>query len=90
MASSRRAARSLPAVPVNTDPNRVVQQGLDSPRGEVRAWFKAGICYRVRIAGRVYGWGEGPGVWAAVLDGSFRPNDFGEHNKKGHNGDARS
>lgn len=82
MASSRRAARSLPAVPVNTDPSRVVQERFLSPRGEARAWFKGGVCYRVSVAGRVYGWGEGPDVWAAVLDGSFRPNDFGRHNEK--------
>jgi len=81
MASSRRAARGHAPAAVNVDPNKVVQRVLPSPRGEVRAWFKGGICYRVRIAGVTYGWGEGPPVWAAVLDGSFRPNDFGKHNQ---------
>lgn len=32
MGSSRRAARGLPATPVCTDPNRIVQQRLPSPR----------------------------------------------------------
>ncbi|MCU1639717.1 MAG: hypothetical protein JWL94_2364 [Microbacteriaceae bacterium] len=83
MASSRRAARSSPAAPTaaTVDPNRVVQQTLQTPRGEVRAWFKGGVCSKVRIAGVTYGWGEGPDVWAAVLDGTFRPNDFGRHNR---------
>jgi hypothetical protein len=82
MASSRRAARGRPAVPVEAaDPNRVVQQTLQTPRGEVRAWFKGGVCYRVRIAGVNYGWGEGPDVWEAVQDGSFRPDDFGRHDR---------
>jgi hypothetical protein len=80
MASSRRAARSSPAAPVDTDPNRVTQKTLQTPRGEVRAWFKGGVCTKVRVAGVTYGWGEGPDVWDAVLDGSFRPNDFGNHN----------
>ncbi|NUU30837.1 hypothetical protein [Arthrobacter sp. C9C5] len=81
--TSRRLARRdaiAPIVEISQDPNRVVQQSLDSPRGKVRAWFKGGACYRVRIAGTVYGWGEGPSVWASVLDGSFRPHDFGKHN----------
>lgn len=81
MASSRRAARSLPKAPVVTDPNRVVQAQFQSPRGEVRGWFKGGECYRVRVADVTYGWGEGPAVWAALRDGSFRPNDFGKHNR---------
>lgn len=55
---------------------------LDTPWGEARAWFKGGVCYRVRIAGRPYGWGEGPAVWAAVQDGTFRPGDFGKHNER--------
>lgn len=82
--SSRRLARRdavAPIVEISQDPKRVVQQTLQSPRGEVRAWFRGGICYRVRIAGTVYGWGEGPAVWAAVIDGSFRPDDFGKHNR---------
>jgi hypothetical protein len=81
--TSRRLARRdaiAPVVEISTDPNRVVQQSLDSPRGKVRGWFKGGTCYRVALAGRVYGWGEGPAVWAGVLDGSFRPDDFGRHN----------
>lgn len=82
MASSRRAARGLPAAPTEVDPNRITQETLQSPRGEVRAWFKGGFCYRVSVASRLYGWGEGPGVWAAVLDGSFRPSDFGKHNDR--------
>jgi hypothetical protein len=81
MASSRRAARSSPAAPVDAALNRVVQRTLKTPRGEVRAWFKGGVCTKVRVAGVTYGWGEGPDVWAAVLDGSFRPDDFGKHNK---------
>lgn len=81
MASSRRAARSSPAAPVDAAPNRVVQQTLQTPRGEVRAWFKGGVCTKVRVAGVTYGWGEGPHVWEAIQDGSFRPNDFGKHNK---------
>jgi hypothetical protein len=84
MALSRRLARRdaiSPVIPVSEDPNRVVQRSLDTPRGKVRAWFKGGECYRVSIAGHMYGWGEGPAVWGAVLDGSFRPIDFGNHNK---------
>lgn len=81
MASSRRAARGVPPAPVSADPNRITQENFQSPRGEVRAWFKGGVCYRVKIAGRPYGWGEGPDVWAAVLDGTFRPSDFGKHNQ---------
>lgn len=82
--TSRRLARRdaiAPIVEISTDPNKVTQQLLESPRGTVRAWFKGGECYRVRIAGLTYGWGEGPSVWEAVLDGSFRPDDFGKHNK---------
>jgi hypothetical protein len=82
MASCRRAARGIPAAPVNTAPNRIVQQRLPSPRGEVRAWFKGGECYHARIAA-TYGWGEAQSVWAAVLDGSFRPADFSKHNEMG-------
>jgi hypothetical protein len=67
-------------VALSPDPNRVVQQTLQTPRGEVRAWFRGGACYRVRISDATYGWGEGPAVWAAVLNGSFMPNDFGKHN----------
>lgn len=81
--TSRRLARRdaiAPVVRVSLDPHRVAQRTLQTPRGEVRAWFKGGACYRVTVAGRVYGWGEGPDVWAAVLDGSFRPADFGKHN----------
>lgn len=80
MASSRRAARGLPTTPVDADPNHITQQSFQSPRGEVRAWFKGGVCHRVKIAGKPYGWGEAPDVWAAVLDGTFRPSDFGKHN----------
>lgn len=82
MASSRRAARGTPAVEISTDPNRVVQQTLQTPRGEVRAWFRGGICHRVMVAGTVYGRAEAPAVWAAVLDGSFGPDDFGKHNQR--------
>ena len=78
MASSRRAARGAPVIP-DSDPSHITQQRLPSPRGEVRAWFKGGICYRVHVAGVVYGRAESPSVWAAVLDGSFRPNDYGKH-----------
>jgi hypothetical protein len=69
MASTRRAARSLSVVPVNKGPNRVRQERVQSPRGEVRAWFKGGICYRASVAGRVYGSGEGPDVWPARCPG---------------------
>lgn len=79
MVSSRRAARGAPVAETTTDPNRIVQQSIQTPRGEVRAWFKGGTCFRVNVAGAVFGWGEGPAVWAAVLDGSFRPSDFGRH-----------
>lgn len=79
MASSRRAARGAAVIKISTDPNRIVQQSIQTPRGEVRAWFKGGTCYRVIVAGTVYGWGEGPAVWAAVADGSFRQADFGRH-----------
>lgn len=65
----------------DTDPNRITQERLPSPRGDVRGWFKGGVCYRVNIAGVTYGWGEGPSVWAAAIDGTFRPNDFGKHGK---------
>lgn len=82
MASTRRAAKGLPAAPAEVDPTRVTQATLPSPRGEVRAWFKGGICYRVSVAGQVYGWGEGPDVWAAVLDNSFRPPDYGKHDMR--------
>lgn len=81
--TSRRLARRdaiAPVVAVAVDPKRIVQQTLPTPRGEVRGWFRGGECYRARIAGRVYGWGEGPDIWAALLDGSFRPADFGKHN----------
>lgn len=77
MVSSRRAARGAAVVGISADPNRIMQQSIHTPRGEVRAWFKAGTCCRVIVAGTVYGWGEGPAVWAAVMDGSFRPTDFG-------------
>lgn len=82
MADRRKARRDAiaPIIPINTDPRRITQQRLPSPRGEVRAWFKGGVCFRVRVGGVLYGWGEGPAVWAAVLDGSFRPNDFGNQN----------
>lgn len=82
--SSRRLARRdavAPVLPISTDPNRIAQQRLQTPRGEVRAWFKGGRCYRVNISGVMYGWGEGPAVWAALLDGSFRPNDYGKHHR---------
>lgn len=69
-----------PVVPVEVDPNRVTQEQIDTPRGPARAWFLGGVCKRVRVAGITYGWGEGPDVWAALQDGSFRPNDFGKHN----------
>jgi hypothetical protein len=82
MPSSRRAARSSPApVAEDVNPDRVYTKTLQTPRGDVRAWFRHGICTKVRIEGVTYGWGEGPDVWAAVLDGSFRPNDFGKHNQ---------
>lgn len=82
--SSRRLARRdavAPVVPISMDPKRVTQASIPTARGEVRAWFKGGDCYRLQVAGTVYGWGEGPSAWAAVLDGSFRPNDYGKHNK---------
>jgi len=81
--SRRRLARRAavaPVVPVEVDPRRVTQQSIQTPRGDARGWFKGGICYRVNVAGVVYGWGEGPDVWAAIQDGTFRPKDFGEHN----------
>lgn len=82
MVSSRRAARGVPAAQVEVDPNRITQQSFQSPQlGLVRAWFRGGVCYRVKIAGRPYGWGEGSAVWAAVLDDTFRPQDFGKHNR---------
>lgn len=84
--SSRRLARRdavAPIVPVSQDPHHITQQSMQTPRGEARAWFKGGSCYRVKIAGVPYGWGEAPAVWAAIQDGSFRPNDFGKHNDKG-------
>ncbi|MDR6439098.1 hypothetical protein J2790_004273 [Paenarthrobacter nicotinovorans] len=82
MVSSRRAARGRPVASVEVHPNRITQQSFQSPLfGLVRAWFRGGIVYRVKIAGRPYGWGEGPEVWAAVHDGTFRPEDFGNHNQ---------
>lgn len=81
MASTGRAARSLPASPANTNPNRIMQVRFQSPRGEVRGWFKGGECYRVRVTGVTYGRGEALSVWAAVQNGSFRPADFGRHNQ---------
>ncbi len=76
---ARRRVPEPVEAPADADPNRIVSRVLESPRGTVRGWFKGGSCYRVSVAGRVYGWGEGPSVWAAVLDGSFRPDDFGKH-----------
>jgi len=61
--------------------NRVTQQRRVSPRGEVRGWFRGVVCRRVRVpGGKMYGFEEAPAVWAAILDGSFRPNDFGNQN----------
>lgn len=80
MVSSRRAATGVTAAPVDEDPNRTTQRTLQTPRGEVRAWFQGGRCRRVRVPpGRMYGFAEAPDVWAALLDGSFRPDDFGKH-----------
>lgn len=62
-----------PSFAPSKDPNRVVQRVLPSPRGEVWAWFKGGVCRRVRLNdGKMYGWEKAPAVWAAVQDGSFR------------------
>jgi hypothetical protein len=36
---------------------------------------QGGECYRARIAGMTYGWGEAPAAWAAVQDGSLRPDE---------------
>jgi len=56
------------------DPNRVTQQLIESPWGEFRGWFKGGVCRRVRAQdGRMYGWEDAPGVWASVLNRTFRP-----------------
>lgn len=78
---ARRRSPEPVAHALEVDPNRITQQRRPSPRGEIRAWFKGGACYRLQIAGTVYGWGEGSSTWAAVLDGSFRPNDFGKHKR---------
>ncbi|BCW69977.1 hypothetical protein NicSoilB8_10210 [Arthrobacter sp. NicSoilB8] len=78
---ARRRVAGPVVVPLEADPYLIVQQSFDSPRGKVRAWFKGGVCYRARIAGTTSGGGEGPAIWAAVLDGSFRPDDFGKHNR---------
>lgn len=79
MAKRRRQVEAAPAQDA-VNPNRVYAKTLQTPRGEVRAWFRYGECQKVRVAGVTYGWGEGPAVWAAVLDGTFRPDDFGKHN----------
>jgi hypothetical protein len=84
--SSRRQARRAAVAPAFTgsdDPNRVVQQTLDSRHGQVRGWFLGGACKRVWApGGQMYGWEEAPAVWAAVLGGSFRPNDYGKRNRR--------
>lgn len=83
--SSRRLARRQAVAPVRTvgsDPNRITQESLDTPWGVARAWFRGDVCKRVKIAGRPYGWGESPAVWAAVEDGTFHPKDFGKHNDR--------
>ena len=81
MTSSRRAARGAAAPkPEEINPNRVYAKSMQTPRGPVRAWFRHGECHKVRVQGVTYGWGEGPAVWAALQDGTFRPADFGKHN----------
>ena len=83
--ADRRSARRDAIAPVfkgSLNPNHVTQQIVETPRGPARGWFKGGVCHRVLIAGVYYRWGEGPDVWAAILDGSFRPNDFGKHNSR--------
>lgn len=79
MAKRRRQAEAAPKAD-DINPNRVYAKSLQTPRGTVRAWFRGGECQKVRVNGVTYGWGEGPAVWAAVQDGTFRPNDFGKHN----------
>lgn len=83
--SSRRQARRAVVSPVfkgSDDPNRVTQQSLDFPQGEVRAWFQGGVCHRVRVpGGRMYGREEAPAIWAAIIDGSFWPQDFGKRGR---------
>lgn len=79
---ARRRVPELVGHDLEADPSRITQQRLPSPRGEVRAWFKGSVCCRVSVAGKVYGWGEGPAVWVAIMDGSFRPADFGKHNAR--------
>lgn len=76
MASTRRAARSLPAVPVNKGPNRVTQEGSSLHAAKSgpgsRAASVIGLPSLAACMARAKG---------AVLDGSFRPDDFGKHNR---------